>query len=694
MNTRQGGGGRGGGSGGRGGGPGGRGGGPGGRGGRGGPGGINRGPPRGPRSTRDRDGDLEMGARPLPATRSRTSGIHKGGPPPRGHANGGRGRGGPARPPLPGPRNIRANIKAQSPFGLVEVKVTGWGDTQADRDDVIAFLEDRADCKVKKSRLTGKVLILSIPYEEVTSILAQDNTEYRNSYLVITAPKYIPIDGGDDKAEKTIQAVTSRDSGVKTSETIEILGRVLTSRYNADAKLLDLSRLADDPILQQAGFFQLSSTKSKMFPAMMLVADKRFASAEDKRNAVQSVSLAYNGLSNINTVSALSLSFPDLKNLSLEGNSIATWADLGSWRFRFRDLEQLVLSGNPIANLPGYAEECVRKWPRLVMLDNVVIDRAKIGTAPPSSDEPPKAAGIVHNSQITGFPLGIKPGFTTDSADVASTFLGQFFSKYDNDKEALLNAYYDETSVFTISANTLAPRVQQVGVKIPPKPWEVYYTFSRNLSRVHNLEVMARKYNQGITQIRKTWRDLPRTHHDISKIENWVYDYWPVEGLPDPNDPSNIAGVGGMMVMIHGDFQETEATVNGQSTGVRRSFDRTFTLGPGKTASGVRVVNDMLVLRPYGGADAWKPTPDPVPPVVVAVPQQQAPPVVPVPGQPAPISEETKQAMLVQLWQNTQLTEQYVMMCLEEAGWDLAKAFASYEMAQAQGLLPPDAFRS
>src|SRR5690606_1526514 len=125
----------------------------------------------------------------------------------------------------------------------------------------------------------------------------------------------------NEVADKTLKAATPTTSR-STSETVAVMDRVLNSRYHAEAKLLDLSNLVGDPILQAAGFFQKDSTRSKLFPAMMLVADKHFKSQADKNKAVRSVSLAHNGLQNLNAVSPLSLSFPNLKNLSLEGNNI------------------------------------------------------------------------------------------------------------------------------------------------------------------------------------------------------------------------------------------------------------------------------------------------------------------------------------------------------------------------------------
>lgn len=264
--------------------------------------------------------------------------------------------------------------------------------------------------------------------------------------------------------------------------------------------------------------------------------------------------------------------------------------------------------------------------------------------------------------------------------------LNRFFTNYDDNKTKLLADYYDDDSVFTLSANTLAPRVEQPGVKIPPRPWEVYYTVSRNLHRAGSSH-QPRRYFKGATAIRKLWGDLPRTRHDVSNAEHWVYDLWPVEGLPDPNNPNNVHGVTGILINVHGELQELGAP------GIKRSFDRSFTLGPGKTATSVRVINDMLTVRPYGGIDAWKPTPDPVIPGMQPAPVIPVIPTVPVPN-PAEQAELIRNQKLGELYNMTNLTEAYTIMCFDEAGGDLQKAYASYEQAKIAGALPAEAYRS
>ena len=58
------------------------------------------------------------------------------------------------------------------------------------------------------------------------------------------------------------------------------------------------------------------------------------------------------------------------------------------------------------------------------------------------------------------------------------------------------------------------------------------------------------------------------------------------------------------MVSVHGEFYE-QSDRGGET---KRSFDRTFLLGPPATTNpGAQcvVVSDLLVLRPYSGRDAW-----------------------------------------------------------------------------------------
>lgn len=199
------------------------------------------------------------------------------------------------------------------------------------------------------------------------SVLDWDKARFAGVNLKITA------DLMSDMFNTAMEDATPTSSS--TAETIKILEEVLRNRYNPETKLLDLSKLGEDPLLQRNGFFQLNSTTSKMFPALMAVAEKKFDSPQQKREFVHSVSLAYNSLKLITPVTTLSITFPDLKNLSMEGNEIEDLKSLDGWKSRFRHLEQLIFTGNPVASLATYREEMIRRYPRLVMLDNIAVER-------------------------------------------------------------------------------------------------------------------------------------------------------------------------------------------------------------------------------------------------------------------------------------------------------------------------------
>jgi len=278
---------------------------------------------------------------------------------------------------------------------------------------------------LEQSRVQGDSLIISVPFLQVVEVVKWDGCRYAGSTLSINAQNVPKITSKGD--EDVIMAANPRPS--EKSDTIKLLEQVLARRYDPNTKMLDLSRLGEDVILRQNGFFDLASTTSKMFPALMLVADRKFDSAAEKRDAVVSITLGYNNLKDTKVVSSLAATFPELKNLSLEGNLIQSWASLENWRHKFRKLEQLVLSGNPVVTEDGYKEEAMRRYPMLQMLDNVVLDRPaiKIGAAqaiPPGVTPTPTHTSS-YGSAKTQLPLGVKPGFNLDDSGVGMQFLSR-----------------------------------------------------------------------------------------------------------------------------------------------------------------------------------------------------------------------------------------------------------------------------
>jgi nuclear RNA export factor len=157
----------------------------------------------------------------------------------------------------------------------------------------------------------------------------------------------------------------------------------------------------------------------------------------------------------------------------------------------------------------------------------------------------------------------------------------------------------------------------------------------------------------------------PTTHPPLSDASKWIVEAMPIHGLPNPSGRAEAAvgGVNGLVITVHGELSEHPRTTRMKT----RSFDRTFTLGPGGV-SGVRVLNDMWLLRSYGGTGAF-----------------------PSAGGEAQ-REMARPEMVVEVARLTGMNEAYSAMCLEQTGWKVDAAVESFRSVRAN--IPPEAFAS
>jgi nuclear RNA export factor len=410
-------------------------------------------------------------------------------------------------------------------------------------------------------------------------------------------------------------------------------------------------------------------TSSKLFPALMVVCDGLFDSWKAKRDAIVSVTLAGNALSNVTSVTTLAQTFPDLKNLDLSANNFTDLKGLESWRWKFRNLENLVLTGNPIeTQKPDYHAEILKWYPKLLTLNGVQHRTA----------EHVAAAAEAANS-----PIPISGPDFRDVGQVGENFVRQFLPLYDSDRAALLSTFYDARSLFSLSINMTAPRDRNRSAPIPA--WAAYIPHSRNLAKISHLQPRISRRYRGSQNIQPVWSGLPATRHpDLStQADKYLIECHPLPGLADPSSQSP-RGVDGLILTIHGEFEEE---VKSTEKGLR-SFSRTFILGPGAPGgSPIRVVSDMMVLRAHSS---------------LAMPSNTA-----NTAQSSNQEQKHQEMVTKQLVEKTGMTPDYAILCLAETGWDLEKAslafnankvsnilicFLNYETNIYQDKLPPDAF--
>jgi nuclear RNA export factor len=493
-----------------------------------------------------------------------------------------------------------------------------------------------------------------VPAEDAGAILRLDGWQWAGVNVKVERM------GGDANAPESS----------KTEQTRDLIKGVLERRYNIENKFLDLSTLRQDEKLKEQAIFNVKSTAGKFFPAMMRVLEGAFETPKDKDEAVLSVSLADNELTDLAAMSSLSQTLPKLKNLDLSNNKFEKLSQLSVWKKRFLHLEQLILSGNPLEQAePDYAASVIQWYPNLRSLNGIQVRTEE---------------DIANRSKTPDLPFPIRSPAFQDEGGIAEGFIRTFIAGFDTDRAGLATLYYDEQSDFSYSVNTGAPRDPSSAESTEKQEWGDYIKNSRNLKKITTLPARQNRMFRGPQAVSDVFASLPRTKHaDLAtEAKNNMIEAHIQPGVPDPSGASQ-AGVDGFFISIHGEFDEVDITT-GQAK-KKRSFDRTFILGPGGQ-SGVRVVNDILNVRAYGGAQAFDPDnfegwngPAAAAPVPEGVPQL-----------PAGLTIEMAEQMCLELQKQTRMTIGYAKECLEQVNWDFATSLQAFESVKAS--LPPDAF--
>src|ERR1700754_1455603 len=140
--------------------------------------------------------------------------------------------------------------------------------------------------------MNGDSVIITASPEDIEQISKLNNFVFAGATLHIKACESVAPPRGPKEDRKEVSRTAQ--------ETKEKFRAILASRYDPNLKMLNLSALAQDAGLLEMGFGTFDGkTTSKLFPALMVVADQLFKSWQEKRDAIVSVSLANNGLSDV-----------------------------------------------------------------------------------------------------------------------------------------------------------------------------------------------------------------------------------------------------------------------------------------------------------------------------------------------------------------------------------------------------------
>ncbi|KAK9471033.1 uncharacterized protein V1510DRAFT_235817 [Dipodascopsis tothii] len=454
-----------------------------------------------------------------------------------------------------------------------EIEIRGW--QGATVFDLVGFITRKCQITLQGAKAHGPVVRARIPTGKLEALLKWTGIRFAGDSLTFSV-------AGDNGAG-TAPVGGSGGLSSNAESTITVLRKFLESRYSAENQLLNLTSMASDGYLQANGMFSSLTTSSKMFPAMMKVASMDL-------KAVESVSLASNQLDDVASVTTLSQTYPHLKNLSLADNNLTQWRNLDPFRGKFREIRELIMTGNPITSLPNYQSEMLRRFPSLKILDGVVVESIDLGCASASFNNSSNSFAV----NIQKLPIATLAGFfeTDEIQNIVMDFLGKFLHVYDNDRSQL-QPLYDNLSQFSLAVNTTAARVSS-GVQ----NWSAYIPLSRNLTRISSPAARVARVAVGERAILELMQRVPATRHDLSDPQKFAIEALTVHGLRAQGDT-------GIMLVVHGEFEEVPSGGTPNQQSMRRSFDRTILLLPVAETRSMLVVSDMLTIRAWAGAKAW-----------------------------------------------------------------------------------------
>lgn len=384
----------------------------------------------------------------------------------------------------------------------VKIGVVNW--QNASKQDLLQFILRNTGIMVVDSLVEGSMLV---------------------GYVANTIQAQQLVNWSDAKfAGRTLRFTQLKEAnGAGTSKTIELLRNVILQRYDAQNKMLNLSNLFNDPILLQNGLLNSIATKTRAFPALLKVA------SEEISIVIESINLADNKLKDITLLSTLPQYFPHLRNLCLANNQLNRTQLLDSWRNKFLNLQELLMINNSMVKYYNYRNEILKIFPKLVMLDNVMVrDSDKL-------------------NKIYRFPFKLQQFLFENNSigSMATEFITNYLNIWDsNNRSQLINLYTPETQ-FSLVVDSNIPSSSVARADTNPS-FGYYIANSRNRLRITHENTLQQRLAKGPQQIMDLFNKLPLSKHNLVEIP---LDY-KMESIV-------YSAVNGFLLILHGCFEET-----------------------------------------------------------------------------------------------------------------------------------------
>ncbi|KAK9511774.1 hypothetical protein O3M35_000373 [Rhynocoris fuscipes] len=422
----------------------------------------------------------------------------------------------------------------------------------------------------------------------------------------------------------------------------EAMTKVMSSRYNAYNKALDISKFHLDSNFLAEGLFCPLNRENVMVAVINIINE----SIPD----LVALDISGNKLSTLHYMKSIIEKVPNLKILHVGKNKLRDIKQLDV--LKGLNLEELVLDGNSLCDKFSERDDYIRavrqRFPRVIKLDFVDLPPPILFDVGDNTKLPPSQASFLCDPDR--------------GASFVRAFLEQYYQIYDGDsRDALLQAYHDNAQ-FSLDCHLL-PGDHTAS-------FSPYLQDSRNLFRVSSLDRRIKLLNVGKNKIINTLRNLPKSQHDPA---SFVVDL--VLFTPTLIE-LNVCGL----------FKEKDKL----DTPVKY-FNRVFIIVP--VGTGFCIVNEQLTIMlakqeqikkvaKIKEASAAAAAAIPTPAVATVVPPLQVDPDI-----------ATKQQMVTALSVKSGMNLVWSEKCLAETNWNFDQALTAFMQLQKTGSIPEEAFQ-